>query len=306
MGMAETIYNALDLFFGEGIAGRMSEWMTLLYSTILTYLEGNLMTTVMTVFSALACTMLTLFFFAEIVNQASRDMFSFEKLIVMFIKFLVGFVLLLTLQDLVVNLAKIGNYLYQTMEGGSIAAEITSGSSVGITFTFDGTSYDNLSEVDISVFQSEYTGLLKNIPAIPLYIWCLFLNILGMIGKFAGYFICTSNGLIIIVRAVFMPIAIVQCFEDGTKSAGIKYVKAFAAECITMAVIIIILYAANAVTSGLVANSFAESGLGNVITFDNIGNALAPTRAAYLLIPLFAAIGGMAGGSKIAHDVLGA
>lgn len=308
--MAETIYKALSLLFDGGLADKMSEWMTTLFTAIINLLDssGGLFSAAMTVFSAIACSLLVLYFFMDLVNQANRDMFSFEKLIVSFVKLLTGFVILLVLQDIVVGLAKIGYSLYNEMLSGSLKDSFTSGSSAGITFTFGDYSdsvFPDWATVE-TAFTDNYKGFTKLISNIGLFIECSLLNIIGFIAKFAGYFICTSNAILILGRAVFAPIAVVQCFEDGTRSAGIRYLKSFAAECITMACILILIYAATSLTNGLLANSLTESGIGTTITFDNLGKVVSLSNAAQLLVPQLAAIGGMAGAGKLAHDILGA
>ena len=304
--MAQTIYNALELIFGGGLAADLSDWMTTLFGTVLSLLDGgSLFTTAMTVFAALACTMLTLFFFMELVSQANRELFSLEKLIVMFVKFLTGFVVLLVLPDIVVGLARIGNYLYLSMKDGPIADALLTTSDAGLSFTFGGTEYASFPDwASVSTaFEDQYSSIFK---AFGTYIECLILNFLGWIVKFAGYFVCTQNAVMILARAIFMPVAVVQCFEDGSRSSGIRYIKAFAAECITMAIIIVLIYAASTVSGGLMSNQLSTMGLGTTVTFDNMDSVIQLKNTAVLLIPQFVAVGGMAGGGKLTREILGA
>lgn len=69
-----------------------------------------------------------------------------------------------------------------------------------------------------------------------------------------------------------------------------------------MAVIIIILFAASAITNGMVANL---SGI-TEITCSNLSDVISFKNLAIILVPELVAIGAMASGSKIAHDIMGA
>ena len=69
-----------------------------------------------------------------------------------------------------------------------------------------------------------------------------------------------------------------------------------------MAVIIIILYAASAITSGLIVDLTSIS----EINFDNLTDVITFSNLAIILVPELVAIGAMASGGKIAHDIMGA
>ena len=81
-----------------------------------------------------------------------------------------------------------------------------------------------------------------------------------------------------------------------------RYLKGLAADCITMAAIIIILYAASALTSGMLT-SIAEI---EEITVKNLYKVITFKNLAVVLVPELAAVGGMASASRIAHDIMGA
>lgn len=82
-----------------------------------------------------------------------------------------------------------------------------------------------------------------------------------------------------------------------------RYLKGLIADCITMAVIIIILFAATAVTNGMINNL---TSVGSEISFDNLTEVVSFSNLAIILVPELAAVGAMASGSKIAHDIMGA
>lgn len=313
--MAKFVYDTLVILFGGGITEEMADWMEGLFSTIMSLISGDLVSTSMNIFSAVACSMLILYFFMDLVDQAKRDMFSLEKLIVSFIKFLAAFVILLCLKDIVTYVVQIGNYLYLTLSSdgsGTLHNAIISGSSTQVKLFTDipvassgRTSFYEMPDwtsATQEAFEDNFKGVLALIKNIQIYVICAIAGVIGFIAKIAGYFICTSNAVLVIARVVFCPIAVVQLFEDGTRSAGMRYLKSLAADCITMAVIIIILFAASAITSGMVVNlsSITE------ITFDNLTDVITFGNLAIILVPELVAIGAMASGGKIAHDIMGA
>lgn len=321
--MANFVYNAVDILFGGGLTDAIADWMGNLYATIQTIINGGLVTTVMNVFAAIACSMLILYFFMDLVDQAKRDMFSFEKLIVAFIKFLAAFVVLLCLPELLRGVVNIGRLLYEAMlqdNAGSIRGAINGGTTSVLDlftdipaadsgrsnysvmpewFTNTGDTYSATVDAFEDAFGFSIGKVLDNI---QLLIMCVIVWLVGMIARIAGYFIVTSNAVMIIARVIFSPIAVVQLFEDGTKSSGMRYLKGLAADCITMAVIVIVLAVASAVTNGLVANNLGEA----EITCENLASILNFGSVAVCLVPELVAVGGMAAGNKIAHDIMGA
>lgn len=315
--MPQFVYNAVDILFGGGLAEDMSDWMTSLFSALTSIINGSLISTAMNIFSAIACSLLILYFFMDLVDQAKRDMFSFEKLIVGFIKFLAAFAVLLCLPDILSGLVQIGEALYNLMQetgSGTISSAITSGSSGSIRLFTDiplsssgRSAWTQMPDWSESAVQEAFEdafgfGPVKLIKNIQLLIICFIVWIIGMIAKIAGYFICTANALMIIVRIVFSPVAVVQLFEDGSRSSGMRYIKGLAADCITMAVIVVILIVSSALTNGLVSSftSITE------ITCSDLTSVLTLKNVAIVLVPELVAVGAMASGSKVAHDVMGA
>lgn len=315
--MAEFIYNAVDFMLGSGLTDDMSRWMSDLFQTIMTLIgNGSLIDVALNIFVAIACSMLILYFFMDLLDQAKRDMFSFEKLIVSFIKFLAAFTVLLCLSDILENVVRIGNYLYKAMlESGndSLQAAITTANGEMIELFPDIPASDSgrsgysvmpeWTEAVQEAFEDEFSfGIGKVINNFGLIITSAVINLIAIVARIAGYFICASNAVMIIARISFSPIAVVQLFEDGTKSSGMRYLKGLVADCITMAVIIIILYAATAITNSIVVDysGFTE------VTVENLRSVFTFRNTAVMLVPQLVAVGAMATGSKVAHDIMGA
>ena len=300
--MGQFVYDSCEILFGGGLVEDMSSWMSSLYASLLTIIDGDngVMQVALTIFSAIACSLLIIYFFWDLANQAGKDMFSFEKLIVSFIKLFVAFTVLLCLKDLVVGALKLGETLYNGLSTDSQLLAAISGDSTDIKYF----GYDSMPEWSVVKrdFENEFKGITAFIKNFQVVLVCTLVFLIGFVAKIAGYFICTSNAVMIIARVVFCPVAVVQMFEDGTRSSGMKYLKGLIADCITMAVIIIVLFAASALTNGMLSNLAGIT----EITVSNLRHILTIENVAIVVIPELAAVGAMASGSKIAHDILGA
>ena len=97
-------------------------------------------------------------------------------------------------------------YLALLDENGTIYKTLTNSASSGVTLF----GYNTMPEWDTveSSFEKEFSGLIKIIKNFQVMSISLVAGVIGFIGKLAGYFICTSNAVMIIARVVFCPIAI--------------------------------------------------------------------------------------------------
>ncbi len=309
MSYQKSIYDAVSFLFGGGLANDLQEWMNDLFTTILAIVDGGLVTSVLAALSAVACSLLILYFFMDLMDQAKRDMFSFEKMIIAFIKFLAAVVVLICLPDLIKYLVQIGHAVYQfAANDDTISGALVSGNGNAISLFPDVAREDmatmppwdnNTQDAFTDALGKGVTGFLGHV---GLWVECMIINLIGMIMRIVGFFLCASNALWVLVRATFSPFAVVQLFEDGSRSSGMRYLKGFAADCITMAVYVVILLAASAVTNGLVQNYIEVS----EITFENMETIIDWSTTAILLVPQLVAVGAMGGGGKVAHDIMGA
>ena len=105
-----------------------------------------------------------------------------------------------------------------------------------------------------------------------------------------------------------MPLALAQCFEEGQRSAGIRYLKKFAAQALTFMVIIIILFAVSKLQGatlpqllkGLCKNGTLD------INNDNFRQVIGNWRVLISIVVVqFAAVGAMLKGAQIANDIVG-
>ena len=133
------------------------------------------------------------------------------------------------------------------------------------------------------------------------------------------------------VRQIFAPIAVAQCFEDGTRSAGIRYLKKLAATALTFAAIAGVAYAGGALQAAVIDNvlneeidvevtqmyvpSSFQSYMGDVRTVkmatynldkESIENVfMSPSIALCIIAIKIGVIGAVLKASRLAEDIVG-
>lgn len=302
--MGEYIYNALASIFGGGLTGEVSDWMTKLFEALKIIMNNGMMDTAMNMFAVIACSLLILYFYQDLAAQASRDMITLEKLVSAFIKMILAFALLICLKDIIIMLVDMGEALFIWMKDDSVKNVFSATATGELKFKFgSGAATDYFpAYTDVrDAFDDQYGGL-KFTKNMGLILTLVIPSFLTWIIKLVGYFVCTSNAVMLLIKSVFSPVAVVQCFEDGTKSAGLRYLKSIAADAITMGVMMVILYLCSALTSSLLSKVYTSIG---TLTFDNVKEVVNWENLLYLIVPNLAAIGAMIGANKVAKEIVG-
>ena len=124
-----------------------------------------------------------------------------------------------------------------------------------------------------------------------------------------SFLIIIGNAISLIVRTVFAPIALTQLMEDGSKSAGIRYLKKFLADGLTLAAILAVLYATSRLQASLISvsipadwhNTISATSLDTILNLGVLGGGIG-----IMLIALqLASVGAMFKASQIANDIVG-
>lgn len=319
--MDRFIYIELSMVCGQGITKEVVAWMY----TMFTYIENafnsdGIVTTFLGSFRAIACALLILYFVVDLVNQVSRDMFSFDRLILAFIKLIAAFALFLQLSTILSALVSIAKNLFVWVG----ATKLTTATTDGKVFTYFGYGKGNNKAGEFPTYKwcdehdklSEYTGIGGVISGIGIAGALLIPFIIGFVAKFVCYFVTTSMAVALITRAIFSPLAIVQIFEGGTASSGLRYLKALAADAIAFAVMIgvfkVAAWIGSQVTADAISSAWKKSNLsgdyGLVATEDNsnVGEIMDFQTIIKLCLPDLVAIGGMATIAKsLAKEIVG-
>lgn len=294
--MGGLLYDMANIVFGSGIVNGLTKWTTDVLNAMKGIFDNGYVDSVYNLFAAIACSLLVIFFFQDLMNQASRDMFSFEKLIIAFIKMLIAFAVLVFLPDMLNLLTDFAQgFVEMVQEKGGImdkmqeAVAEAAGGKV------------NSEEVK-KAYEDEFDHLTKIFKAVGAMMGMLIPWLIAMFAELMGKFIIASTAIMLMVRATFSPIAVVQIFEEGSRSSGMRYLKGLFAEALSFSVILVIIAAANGISATLV-----EDAVGNGWTDPTkIHSLLAFNTLIPLIVPKLVVAGGMASGSKIAHEIVGA
>lgn len=96
-------------------------------------------------------------------------------------------------------------------------------------------------------------------------------------------------------------------FEDGSKSAGIRYLKKFLADGLTLAAILGVLYAVSRLQGGVITASIPDAWNNNLTAnadvLDTVLNLKGPGLS--ILALQLAGVGAMFKASQIANDIVG-
>ena len=159
--------------------------------------------------------------------------------------------------------------------------------------------YGNIREALASHY-TKPTRIIQNLHILNLIIPGLIMLLI----KIACAFIATGNAITILVKMIFMPIPIVRIFDEGMRSSGLRYIRGFIADCITMGIILVMINAGDALTQALLLNS-SLSACGYVISCNTLGDILDFQGLLMLALPDLAVLVGLASANKIANQVVG-
>lgn len=287
--MGGFVYEMLETVFGGKIVTDLTKWMEWTLSCISDTVHS--FDTIIEAFIAIAASLLVIYFFQDLMNQASKDMFTFDKLVVMFIRMLIAFCVLLYSKDII----------DMTIElGGAFVSMIPDASDLSIDgFPIGQSGYQKADYIE------EYKGLIGGIRGACAMGSLLVPWVISWLADIMGKFLITSTTVMLAVRLVFSPIAIVQIFEDGSRSSGMRYIKSMIAEALSLSIILTIILVATSFAGELTDNAMEAVG-GFSLKPDELNDSLSFASFIPVIVSKLVIVGGMASGTKIAHDVMGA
>ena len=322
--MVDLIYKIMETVYGGGIAEKVSGFMAAVWEALTDIFDGSsLVESAYTTFGGVAAALMVLYFYMDIASQASRDLLTLEKLVVFCIKFLVAFMILLNSKPIMNNLLKLGHELYKSTTTTQIVSDEAMDGK-------DDHSWDKVlseqsgalddegrpQEIVDAIEESYSGGFKKTINGLGIILTGSIGLLIGFVCQIICYLTCTTNALNICVRGFMAPLALPQLFEEGQRSAGVRYLKAFIAACLEMTLIYVTLRLASKLSTSLQPAAMnAMYGKSGEYLFTN-GHLTDPTGAGIkkafgvkalipALIPQLAAAGAIAGVAKITHDITG-
>ena len=180
-------------------------------------------------FQGMGIALSLLFCFIGIIELATQDQLTPEKLIKQFAKFAVSFGAIMYAREICFGIINLGNWFVK-----AVTQVMTTAATEAATLTTTAKG-DNpigaLSAVLIDAFSILTKGLGFS-ASIKFYEWSLALKIPGLfmnIATVACFFMALTRGLELGIRTIFMPIPMGLMAEDGWRGAGGRYIKKYAA-----------------------------------------------------------------------------
>lgn len=294
--MGELLYNMANIVFGNGIAGGLEDWTTDVLKAMKDIFSNGYINDVYNLFAAIACSLLVIFFFQDLMNQASRDMFSFEKLVIGFIRMLIAFSVLVFLPDILKLLVDFAQgFVEMVQESGGIKDKLQE----AVAETTGGKiNHDEIKKA----YEDEFDHLTKILHVMGAVMGMFIPWAIAMFAELMGKFIIASTAIMLMVKATFSPIAVVQIFEEGSRSSGMRYLKGLFAEALSFSIILVIIAASNGISATLISDEVGSGWTDPT----KLNSLLGFGTLIQLIIPKLVIAGGMASGSKIAHEIMGA
>lgn len=299
--MGSTIYNALSVLFDTSLIEDVKNFIASVMNGLINVFTNANATQYFTMFTAIAGSLMIIFFFIDITDSAAKDMITMERLILSFIKLLIGFSIMIFLPDLLNGLFTIVNEIYNML------CDLNNSQiDFGITF-FGKNSLPDATWVEENVEFRGMNGNFGKILKANFYalIISLVISIVGFAARCACYFIAVSNAITLITRAIFSPIAVAQCFEDGQKSNAIRYIKKFAADGLTFAIIVGILYAGSLLQGNIASSILSQAGITEITGTTAMDLLSDFSVLGAVLVTNIAVIGAALKANSIAQDIIG-
>lgn len=299
--MAELFFNAAGLLYGGTSITEIQGFISQILDALTTVFTDASIKQIIDIFLGIGVSLLTVFLYVDILDKATKDMITLEKLIMIFIKYFLAIMILINLPDLIVTLFNLAKGLYDMLgekaSFNSLNIEYYPGHNPN-TAVYPEWSEDLQKAFKEAGIKNGISALWKNFLAL---ITTILVILVMWVGKIAGYFVVAGNALSLIARVLFAPLGVVQCFDEGLRSSGIRYLKKIVADALTFAVILGIMYAMSRIQVAILG------GTGKIerITPDNVLSLLSIKYCIGAIVLQLSAVGAMMKASQIANDVVG-
>lgn len=300
--MAELFFNAAGLLYGGTSITEIQGFISQIVNALSTVFTDDSIKQIIDIFLGIGVSLLTVFLYVDILDKATKDMITLERLILIFVKYFLAIMILINLPDLIVTLFNLTKGLYDML------GESATFKNLNIKYyprqNLDPSVYPEWSEDLQKAFKD--AGIKNGISALFKHFFSLITTILVIlimwVGKIAGYFAVAGNALALIARVLFAPLGVVQCFDEGLRSSGIRYLKKIVAEALTFAVILGIMFAMSKIQVSLLGASIGKI---DEITPDNVLSLLSIKHCVGAIVLQLSAVGAMLKASQIANDIVG-
>lgn len=128
--MGELAFDTLKAIFGGTFIEKATDLMTSLLDALKTVFESQSVRGMLTIFISVSITLLTLYLFIEIANRVTTEQLTFERLILILVKFFAAFFILANIQQIITVSFDISVAVYEMVEN-SVKDSLGDGNSYG-------------------------------------------------------------------------------------------------------------------------------------------------------------------------------
>ena len=308
--MESLIYDALAAIYTGGVITETTQFLADIMKALVTLFKDPTFSEKTMIFASMSGALMIIFFYMDLASQASRDIITLEKLVTSCIKFFIAFMILLYLQEIITALFNLCYLIYQ-----SAAASLKETMNKDMIFfpgyyetvTFKPTPGALPPKSDALMdyiknqlgYKNAITGYAKNM---DLFLALIIPYFLATGAKYVSFFISVSNALMLIVQAIFAPLGVVQLFDEGQRSTGVRYLKRFAATGLTFAIILGILYGSTKFQTILIS---IQTNKLTSIDISNLKTAFSGTVGIQMVIIQFGCVGLLFKALQIAKETVG-
>lgn len=304
--MAKIIYDILGQLYGDSTTKEVSAFLSTILDGLVVALQQERIAAMVNITLGVSISLMLVYFYMDLSSKASMDMISTDTLVLESIKLVTGVGILCFLPTILTYMFQFANGLYMVMRDADFGFAFGTPGNLGAGFFFGKNKWPAYADVK-SDFETVYkSGTLGTIQNLPTLIKLLVPYLLLYVAKLAAFLIAVGNAISLIMRTLFSPIAVVNCFEGGTKSEGIRYLKKFLATAITFAVIVAALRASEIIGDSILYNTLNDMGIKKLeCTEESLSAATDINLLIYLCVVKIAAVGAMFGGSQLAASIVG-
>ena len=305
--MPELIFDTLEMLFAGGLIDSITDFLGNVMTAMGSIYTKGAVSGMINIFLAIAGSLMTIFLFVDVMDKASKDMITLERLVLIFIKYFLAMLILIYLKEIIVTLFDLATGIYEMAKDG-----LTNNGSAfsGLEyFPDDGNSdpsvwpafEDVANAFEDAGYEEGVSAVIRNL---GIMIFCFITMAFMFIARIAAYFIAVGNAIMLIARTTFSPLGVVQLFDEGQRSSGIRYLKKLLAEALTFAAIVGILYGASLLQANLLDAVLGDV-LNGAVSVSAIEEIFKAQNLACVIIIQLAAVGGMFKAGQLANEIVG-
>src|SRR5699024_9237595 len=99
----ELVYNALEVLFGGRLISDVTDFLSNVMGAMTDVFNTNV-SSMINVFIAIAGSLMTIYLFVDVMDKATKDMITLERLIMILVKYFIAMLILIYLKEIITTL----------------------------------------------------------------------------------------------------------------------------------------------------------------------------------------------------------